>query len=439
MSVVARPHILLEGLEELDALIEMHEVKHAIVQQVQMLLITAYRQKCASEGTTKGGLQAATGVARDAQASRKESTGDARASPGDTRFDGHKLHTVFYGPPGVGKSKAARCMAKLWHGIGITKRGDVPKVEVKKDLAPEAVASSITEIVNKLQSLQAIASGLESGSTPEQQAQWKALKNVIEDVQKDKVELMRLVQPVLELPEEDPEATTKVGADTGAAQAAQEDPLPLVVCGREDFVGSYQGTTAPKTLDFLMRHRGKVIIVEEAYLLFTDEKDQFGMEALTVLNRFMDEHADEVIIVFTGYKDLLLRTVFAAQPGLCRRFQWLFEVKGYTPAGMTAIFRGQLAKDGWTLDIEMKLEEFFVRHLKAFPAFGGDTERLVFSVKLAHSELSFARLAHLILEGGGSPCTNAQIDTDVLQRGFEMYMRNKAEQQKEEAPEGFYT
>ena len=48
------------------------------------------------------------------------------------------------------------------------------------------------------------------------------------------------------------------------------------------------------------------------------------MEALTVINRYMDEHSDDYIFILNGYKDLLDRTIFKVQPGLRRRIQWTF-------------------------------------------------------------------------------------------------------------------
>ena len=157
------------------------------------------------------------------------------------------------------------------------------------------------------------------------------------------------------------------------------------IVSREDFIASYLGQTAVKTEALLKDSIGKVLFIDEAYSLIHDDRDSYGMEALTCLNRFMSEHADEIIIIFAGYKDLLENTIFKFQPGLRRRTNWAFQIDGYSANGLAKIFETQLVRDDWILTPEINIVKFFQENMNDFPNFGGDTQRLVFYCKLNHA------------------------------------------------------
>ena len=77
-------------LIEINSLIEMYNVKDVIVKQIRMLVGMGYKSVKTDQPITR-------------------------------RFDGHMLHTVFYGNPGVGKSKTALLLAKCWESLGLLK------------------------------------------------------------------------------------------------------------------------------------------------------------------------------------------------------------------------------------------------------------------------------------------------------------------------------
>jgi len=161
------------------------------------------------------------------------------------------------------------------------------------------------------------------------------------------------------------------------------------IVSREDFIGGYLGQTAIKTEKLLKDSIGKVLFIDEAYSLVNDEKDSYGYECLTTLNRFMSEHSSEIVIIFAGYKDLMEKTIFKAQPGLKRRCTWHFEIEGYSETGLSKIFETQLKNNGWLISPDVDLLSFFKENLKDFPYFGGDTLRLVFYCKICYSNLVF--------------------------------------------------
>jgi len=164
------------------------------------------------------------------------------------------------------------------------------------------------------------------------------------------------------------------------------DDQIIKVVSREDFVDQYVGWTAPKTKKLLMENLGKVLFVDEAYSLVEGLDDKFGVEAATTLNLFMSQHPNQIIVIFAGYKNLLERGIFTAQPGLKRRFMYHFHCDGYTPEQLFKIFKLQLAKKGWGVIDDNEAIKVFVKEKDAFPFSGGDTERLTHYSKVEHSK-----------------------------------------------------
>jgi hypothetical protein len=174
--------------------------------------------------------------------------------------------------------------------------------------------------------------------------------------------------------------------DECPAAGLPSDNQIIKVVSREDFVDQYVGWTAPKTKKLLSENIGKVLFVDEAYSLVEGLDDKFGVEAATTLNLFMSQHPNEIIVIFAGYKNLLEKGIFTAQPGLKRRFMYHFHCDGYTPEQLFKIFKSQLAKKGWGVTDEQEAIKVFIKEKDAFPFSGGDTERLTHYSKVEHSK-----------------------------------------------------
>lgn len=76
---------LYNALCDLDEIVGMYEVKDSIVKQIKFLLVNY-------------------------------SISDKK------KFDGHMLHTVIFGPPGVGKTTIGICLANVWKGLGLVEK-----------------------------------------------------------------------------------------------------------------------------------------------------------------------------------------------------------------------------------------------------------------------------------------------------------------------------
>ena len=318
-----------DGLKELDSLVELEDVKEDIVRQIRFLI---------SRPKYQNGL--------------------------------YRLNTVFYGPPGVGKSETAKIIAKIIASMEIISQKEGIS---DHDIIINQASHGITLVSKNEKSLE--EENVEIPDMNEEHFERTDSSEHLSEIPKKKTDNIDEIRNCF----------LNILVSAKQSNTFTRKPLEgICICGREHFVGEYVGHTGPKTQAFLLANANKIIIIEEAYLLYSGERDSFGMEALTGILRFTDEHPTPIF--FTGYKDLMEETIFKAQPGLKRRIHWYFNLSGYSPKGLAKIFKIQLEKKNATISKDLNLEKFFSDNYKDFPSFGGDTERLVFHCLMYHIE-----------------------------------------------------
>lgn len=273
----------------------------------------------------------------------------------DTDFRSIGHHNIFYGPPGVGKSTIARCIARIFKGLGVFEFMKKNVISKTVNNSKKINISYLSEI--KPQVLELYNHYCLGKSVPVNiiKSYWESLKTLL-----NLEETTRKIIPI-------------------------EDDNDIIICGREDFIAGFSGQSVLKTVNFLTQHLGKCIIIEEAYLLKTGDSDGYGMEALTTINKFIEEHSDQIMVILTGYKDLINENIFKSQPGLKRRFKWIMEIVGYTPEGLLTIFLKQLKEDNWEISPDVDLHVFFRDNYEMFPYFGGDTDKFAYLCKTLHA------------------------------------------------------
>ena len=324
LEKVRFPNLLLDTLNELKNMIGMNRVKKSISHQVVKLI-------------------------RNLNSEKKQS---------------NMLHTILYGPPGVGKTQIGIILAKIWYSIGYLKTNN------SKTMMPE--------MANPY-------SGNNDISTWVIVLFYFFLFLVIIFDSKSSIYIMGIIIFVIIILLLVYYFNGKKSIDSyNISGQLKDDKIKdrdiITVVSRKDFIAGYVGQSALKTTKLLDENRGKVLFIDEAYSLLNDLQDPFGNEVLTTLNLYMSEHADEIGIIFAGYRDKLEHGVFEAQPGLPRRFMWHFDCDPYNANQLSQIFFNQITKQNYIISSsdKVKISKLIKDNICLFPSYGGDTERLLY-------------------------------------------------------------
>ena len=120
---------------------------------------------------------------------------------------------------------------------------------------------------------------------------------------------------------------------------------------RSTLVGQYIGQTEQNTSEILHQALGGVLFVDEAYSLIGDGND-FGAKALDTILKFMEDHRNDIMIIFAGYPvemDKLLQT----NSGLKSRFPNVFHFEDYSNDEIVSIGIKMLENDSFNFDHDM--------------------------------------------------------------------------------------
>jgi len=115
----------------------------------------------------------------------------------------------------------------------------------------------------------------------------------------------------------------------------------VVEVDRSQLVAGYVGQTAMKTEEKLKEALGGILFVDEAYALYQGSQDQFGLECLNTILKFMEDHQGQLSIVFAGYQNKL-ETIFDANTGLKERFSKVFVFQDYSKEELKSILQKML-------------------------------------------------------------------------------------------------
>lgn len=103
----------------------------------------------------------------------------------------------------------------------------------------------------------------------------------------------------------------------------------FVEVGRADLVGDHVGATAPLVKRKFREAQGGVLFIDEAYSLCDSYENGFGDEAINTLVQEMENHSDDVIVIFAGYTDPMHRFL-DRNPGMLSRIAFQVGFEDYT-------------------------------------------------------------------------------------------------------------
>lgn len=326
LSVSFNVTLLIKSLEDLNKMIGMAEIKKMVVTQVKFLMIHK------------------------------------------THLDGHMLHCVISGLAGYGKTTVARILSRIWISLNIIKKPTKKVIDLE-----DVVRKTTLQLSHNMEKIHdALNNHL-------------LLISKIRARHRDTSQYTAVIRYLRQLKYSTEDLLNK----TKMVEIELDEEPPFIIARREDLVGQYVGQTAPRTKAILDKALGGVLMIDEAYNLYHNDRDSFGEESLSLINEYMSLHAGELIVIFAGYKQQLLDSIFKIQPGLARRCTWFFEIDDYTTADLVAIFKLQIENAGWTLEGTDKELSLLFNQYKSVIKHGGDTEKCMLQCKLCHAESCF--------------------------------------------------
>ena len=110
----------------------------------------------------------------------------------------------------------------------------------------------------------------------------------------------------------------------------------IIEVGRGDLVGKYVGWTAPIIQRKFRQAQGGVLFIDEAYALVDDRNGSFGDEAINTIVQEMENHREDVVVIFAGYPDKM-EGFLQKNPGLRSRIAFHVSFADYSADDLCGI------------------------------------------------------------------------------------------------------
>ena len=122
----------------------------------------------------------------------------------------------------------------------------------------------------------------------------------------------------------------------------------FVECGRADLIAKYVGWTAKNVRSKFREAKGGILFIDEAYSL-VDDSHSFADEAINTIVQEMENHREDVIVIFAGYPDKM-KDFLNKNEGLRSRIAFHLDFPDYTPDEMVDILKLMAEQRGYKLE-----------------------------------------------------------------------------------------
>ena len=120
----------------------------------------------------------------------------------------------------------------------------------------------------------------------------------------------------------------------------------------KDLIGKYVGHTDKQTAEKITEALGGVLFIDEAYALVPNAQNGrdsgFGKEAIAQLVKDMEDHKDDLIVIFAGYEEEM-RDFVDVNPGLSSRIGYKLYFEDYSTEELMQIFMKSVNEAGMKL------------------------------------------------------------------------------------------
>jgi hypothetical protein len=376
-----------------------------------------------------------------------------------------KLHVLILGPPGVGKSVYGELLAELLAVCGCTtiaqptsstpgqtttkKQNDSTSIIHLQQIAVKnSQITSLQNIIHKMrfEALQSVTQLNHmrkklQGKVPN--PEFQNIKNSLRNMISNGGTSFQSINEILPLtiprnPGHPNELQTN-GMNQMLSMYVPEQIAPplqteateyirpkFVVLTRSSFVGKWQGHTSDKVKELLKEYEGGVIMIDEAYSMITSETDSFGKEAMTEIIHYMTTYPDKITFIFAGYRKEIEEGILKIQPGLRRRFKYIFEIDGYTPNQLSSILKLQMQNHELHLadDAVNRAEKLIADNKELFKHFGGDTEKFSDFIRTALYRYAHEFSLNNLLSQAEFISKIEVITPEIINSAFEDYKNN---------------
>jgi SpoVK/Ycf46/Vps4 family AAA+-type ATPase len=167
----------------------------------------------------------------------------------------------------------------------------------------------------------------------------------------------------------------------------------LVETDRSGLVAGFVGQTATQTRKVLESAIGGTLLIDEAYALARGGENDFGLEAVDTIVKFMEDHRDDLSVVAAGYPTEM-QTLIDSNPGLKSRFTRTIHFPDYDTDELVAIFSLTSEKNEYHLDegALAKLKEVIDAESRGRGFGNGRFVRNIFEAAVGHQALRLAEV-----------------------------------------------